>query len=47
MIEWAGIGCCVKNGKESVQAVADMIIPAQSEEGVAWFLERYVLQDQA
>ena len=47
MIEWAGVGCCVKNGKVSVQAVADMIIPAQSEEGVAWFLERYVLQDQA
>ena len=47
MIEWAGAGCCVKNGKVSVQAVADMIIPAQSEEGVAWFLERYVLQDQA
>ena len=47
MIEWAGVGCCVRNGKESVQAVADMVIPAQSEEGVAWFLERYVLQDQA
>ena len=46
MIEWAGVGCCVKNGKESVQATADMVIPAQSEEGVAWFLERYVLQCQ-
>ncbi len=46
MIEWAGVGCCVKNGKESVQAVADMVIPAQSEEGVAWFLEQYVLKDQ-
>ena len=46
MIEWAGIGCCVKNGKESVQAVADMILPAQAEEGVAWFIERYVLDRQ-
>ncbi len=46
MIEWAGVGCCVRNGKESVQAAADMIIPAQSEEGVAWFLERYVLKGQ-
>ena len=46
MIEWAGVGCCVRNGKESVQAVADMVIPAQSEEGVAWFLEQYVLKDQ-
>ena len=47
MIEWAGVGCCVKNGKESVQAAANMVIPAQAEEGVAWFLENYVLQDQA
>lgn len=47
MIEWAGVGCCVKNGKESVKAAADMVIPAQSEEGVAWFLEKYVLMDQA
>jgi hydroxymethylpyrimidine pyrophosphatase-like HAD family hydrolase len=46
MIEWAGIGCCVKNGKASVQAAADMIIPSQAEEGVAWFLENYVLKDQ-
>ena len=47
MIEWAGVGCCVKNGKEAVQGVADMVIPAQAEEGVAWFIERYVLKDQA
>ena len=47
MIEWAGVGCCVENGKESVKSAADMVIPAQSEEGVAWFLERYVLKGQA
>ena len=46
MIEWAGVGCCVENGKDAVQAAADMVIPAQAEEGVAWFIERYVLQDQ-
>ncbi len=46
MIEWAGVGCCVENGKEAVKAAADMVIPAQDREGVAWFLERYVLQDQ-
>ena len=46
MIEWAGVGCCVQNGKPSVQAVADRIIPAQAEEGVAWFLENQVLKDQ-
>lgn len=47
MIEWAGVGCCVDNGKESVKAAADMILPAQAEEGVAWFIENYVLKDQA
>lgn len=47
MIQWAGVGCCVENGKEAVQAVADMVIPAQAEEGVAWFIEEYVLKDQA
>ena len=47
MIEWAGVGCCVENGKEAVQAAADMVIPAQAEEGVAWFIEQYVLKDQA
>ena len=45
MIQWAGVGCCVSNGWESVKKAADMIIPAQAEEGVAWFLEKYVLQD--
>ena len=47
MIEWAGVGCCVDNGKEAVKEVADMILPAQAEEGVAWFLENYVLRGQA
>ena len=41
MIEWSGVGCCVANGKESVKAAADMVIPAQAEEGVAWFVEKY------
>lgn len=47
MIEWAGVGCCVANGKDSVKAAADMILPAQAEEGVACFIEKYVLAAQA
>ena len=46
MIQWAGVGCCVENGKEDVKAMSDMILPPQAREGVAWFLENYVLQDQ-
>ena len=47
MIEWAGIGCCVANGKTTVKAAADIVIPAQKDEGVAWFVEKYVLKAQA
>lgn len=46
MIQWAGVGCCVGNGKDAVKAAADMVIPAQKDEGVAWFIEQYVIRDQ-
>ena len=46
MIEWAGTGCCVGNGKDDVKAAADLVLPPQAEEGVAWFLETYVLTAQ-
>lgn len=47
MIQWAGVGCCVANGKQTVREAADMVLPSQAEEGVAWFIEKYVLQGQA
>lgn len=43
MITYAGVGCCVGNGNEAVKAVADMILPSQQLEGVAWFIENCVL----
>lgn len=43
MIEWAGTGVCVADGAEEVKAVADMIIPACAEDGVAYYIEHYVL----
>ena len=43
MIEWAGLGVCVADGAPEVQAVADLIVPACGEDGVAVFLEQYVL----
>jgi len=43
MIEWAGIGACVADGAEEVIAVSDLIIPPCSEDGVAYFIEHYVL----
>lgn len=43
MIEWAGIGACVADGAKEVKAVSDIIIPSCSEDGVAYFIEHYVL----
>ncbi|MDO4542931.1 MAG: Cof-type HAD-IIB family hydrolase [Clostridia bacterium] len=43
MIEWAGIGCCVDNGNPMVKERADMVIPSCSDEGVAWFIENFIL----
>lgn len=43
MIEWAGVGCCVANGAESVKAVADRVLPRCEDDGVAWFIETELL----
>ncbi|MDO4564871.1 MAG: Cof-type HAD-IIB family hydrolase [Clostridia bacterium] len=43
MIEWAGLGCCVENGNPKVKERADMVIPSCREEGVAQFIERFIL----
>ncbi len=43
MIEWAGTGVCVANGAESVKQIADVVVPDCDDDGVAYFIERYVL----
>ncbi len=43
MIEWAGTGCCVENGGDSVKAVSDMILPSCADDGVAWYIENVAL----
>ena len=43
MIAWAGVGVCVADGAESVRASADLVVPACDDDGVAYFIERYVL----
>lgn len=44
MIEWSGVGVCVADGAPEVKAVADLIVPACEEDGVAVFIEQYVLK---
>lgn len=43
MMEWAGVGACVENGVPAAKACADLIIPACDENGVARFIQQYIL----
>ena len=40
MLEWAGVGVAVENAKSELKAVADLIAPANTADGVAVMLER-------
>ena len=44
LIEWAGLGAAVENANETVKQAADVIIPACDEDGVAWFIDNYILK---
>ncbi len=43
MIEYAGIGAVVENGNELLKAIADVIVPSCTEDGVAYFIENHIL----
>lgn len=43
MIEWAGDGVAMANGLPEVKAVADRIVTACADDGVAEYIERFVL----
>jgi len=43
MLRAAALSGCVANGKEVVKQVADVVAPACNENGVAWFIEHYIL----
>lgn len=43
MIEWAGLGACVENGNDEVKSIADVIVPSCEDDGVAYFIENYIL----
>lgn len=43
MIEWAGVGVCVENGCEEAKQAADLIVPSCLDDGVAYYIENYVL----
>ena len=43
MIEYAGVGAVVENGNDALKAIADVIVPSCAEDGVAHFIEKYIL----
>jgi hydroxymethylpyrimidine pyrophosphatase-like HAD family hydrolase len=43
MLRWAGLGVAVENAWDQVRAVADVVVPSNDEDGVAFALRRYVL----
>jgi len=43
LIHWASIGAVVANASDGVRSQAKLIAPANSDAGVAWMIERYVL----
>ena len=43
MIEYAGIGAVVENGNEELKRIADVLVPSSENDGVAYFIENYVL----
>lgn len=43
MIQWAGLGIAMANGVEPCKAVADVVAPPSSDNGLAWAIEQYVL----
>ncbi len=46
MIEWAGLGLAMGNAIPDLRAAANAIIPSVDEAGVAWAIERYILQSE-
>ena len=43
MIEYAGVGAVVENGNELLKKIADVIVPPCTEDGVAHFIENFIL----
>lgn len=44
MIEWAGEGVCVENGLDAVKAISNRIVPSCDDNGVAYYIEHFVLR---
>lgn len=43
MLQAAGLGVAMGNADAEIKAVADLVCPPNSEDGVAWIIEKYIL----
>lgn len=43
MIEYAGLGAAMANASPEIREAADVVVPANTEDGVAWGIEEYCL----
>lgn len=42
MIRQAGLGVAIGNAQEEIKAAADVVAPANEEDGVAWIIKKYI-----
>lgn len=47
MLAWAGLGVAMGNAVPEIRSMADLVAPANAEDGVAAVLERYILGEVA
>ncbi|HFH9837402.1 TPA: Cof-type HAD-IIB family hydrolase [Streptococcus suis] len=46
MIEWAGLGVAMANATDEIKSAAKLVLPkTNDEDGIAWAIERYVLNE--
>lgn len=45
MIEWAGFGVSVANAVPCIREAANVHCPSAIDDGVAWFIEKYILEE--
>lgn len=44
MLQWAGTGVCMADSVPEVIASSNLVAPDQAHDGVAWFIEQYILK---
>jgi len=45
MLAWAGLGIALQNGDPEALSAADLIAPSFEQDGLAWAVEQYLLDD--